>query len=246
MNLKKTNTALLTIVCVLLIIVVLVLIKILFSDVKGFEWGSVSDWFSTFGTLGTLLVACIALRNAPDWLAQKSYDNVHNIIEKAIYGDLVKVRGSSLRIKFKIIRLCRDFNHATEKMDGEPDTLNDSITDIENSLDELFLLTMHVGAQLITLSRYNYVLTEHSKNIISEMKMISSQYNDIHERLLTFTSNTSILYSHEHNQESMLSMQEGRDIQNQVRVVHDKLSKFISNIHSQNKPISSFAFYKKK
>ena len=51
MNLKKTNTALLTIVCVLLIIVVLVLIKILFSDVKGFEWGSVSDWFSTIANL---------------------------------------------------------------------------------------------------------------------------------------------------------------------------------------------------
>lgn len=104
---RKTNITLISIVGVLLTLAVLVLIKVLFADVKGFEWGSFTDWLSAIGTFGTFIIAIIALMKVPDWMAQKHYDIAYTIIENAVYKDLSNIRTLSFRAKNTILALTK-------------------------------------------------------------------------------------------------------------------------------------------
>ncbi|HID4158064.1 TPA: hypothetical protein ACXE9L_003672 [Citrobacter koseri] len=78
MNIKKWNTYLVSTVLILLILAVLILIKILSSNVKGFEWGSVSDWFSTIADLIMAGAALYAAWNANNWFRTKIKENALN------------------------------------------------------------------------------------------------------------------------------------------------------------------------
>ncbi|MGG7444938.1 hypothetical protein ACQ3G7_02480 [Kosakonia oryzendophytica] len=73
---KKWNACLLTTVMALLIVAILILIKILFRDVKGFEWGSVSDWLSA---LANVTMAVAAVYAAKKWFNQKKYELAHSL-----------------------------------------------------------------------------------------------------------------------------------------------------------------------
>ncbi|MCF2265058.1 hypothetical protein LGR80_21740 [Enterobacter hormaechei subsp. xiangfangensis] len=88
MELKKTNLVLLAINIVLFIVAILVLIKVLFSDFNGFEWGSVTDWVNSLSTLGTLGVAYAAYRKAPEWISQRKHDSAFDIAKKIILEDV--------------------------------------------------------------------------------------------------------------------------------------------------------------
>ncbi|HAV1640170.1 TPA: hypothetical protein JG881_004329, partial [Enterobacter hormaechei subsp. xiangfangensis] len=92
---KISLRILLTLVGLLLILSLLILTYALFSGLGKMEIGSISDWFSAIGTLGTLAVAVAAFRKAPDWMAQKHYDIVYGLIEKAVYKDLSQVKSSN-------------------------------------------------------------------------------------------------------------------------------------------------------
>ncbi|MGS1414164.1 hypothetical protein [Serratia marcescens] len=63
------------------------------------EIGSISDWVSSLSTFGTLVIAGMAYRKAPEWMAQKHYDVVSKVIEEAVYEDLRKL--SSLSYQYK-------------------------------------------------------------------------------------------------------------------------------------------------
>ncbi|HCT5366358.1 TPA: hypothetical protein OT044_000465 [Citrobacter koseri] len=82
MNIKKWNTYLVSTVLILLILAVLILIKILSSNVKGFEWGSVSDWFSTIADLIMAGAALYAAWNANNWFRTKIKENALNQVTK--------------------------------------------------------------------------------------------------------------------------------------------------------------------
>lgn len=79
MNFKKLNHSLVITVIVLLWITILVLVKVLFSDYNGFEWGSVSDWIST----GANIVMAIA--------AYKGF-----VIARDYFTDIIKKDGYDL------------------------------------------------------------------------------------------------------------------------------------------------------
>lgn len=71
MELKKTNFTLLGIIIVLFIVAILVLIKVVFLNVKGFEWGSVTDWISATCNMAMAGAAVYAAYNAKDWISPK-------------------------------------------------------------------------------------------------------------------------------------------------------------------------------
>ncbi|MGL4429922.1 MAG: hypothetical protein ACRCT4_13490 [Silvania sp.] len=75
MKLKYWNRFLLGIVAVVLFLTTLVLIKILFSGVEKFEWGNVSDWFSSLSSFGTFIIAFMAYKSAPDWISRKNIED---------------------------------------------------------------------------------------------------------------------------------------------------------------------------
>lgn len=68
---KKTNFSLLAIIIVLFIVAILVLIKVLFLNVKGFEWGSVTDCVSAVCNMAMAGAAVYAAYNAKDWISPK-------------------------------------------------------------------------------------------------------------------------------------------------------------------------------
>lgn len=112
MNLKKTNTTLLTIVGLLLFLAVLVLIKILFSDAKGFEWGSVSDWFSTIANSIMAGSAIYAAFKAGKWLNQNMDNDAYILTKKIIIDDYTHIRLSiidSHNSMFKYSHLNHEF-----------------------------------------------------------------------------------------------------------------------------------------
>ncbi|EPA2040064.1 hypothetical protein ACQ092_000267 [Escherichia coli] len=71
MDYKKFNITLVITVIVLLAVAVFAFLKVLFSNSKALEWGSVSDFISSISTFGTLLVAFFAYKAAPQWIRQK-------------------------------------------------------------------------------------------------------------------------------------------------------------------------------
>ena len=72
----KTNKILILSVSSLCIVGSIVLLKAVFSTT---DFGSVSDWISSFSTFGTLVVALIALKKAPDWLGQKKHEDAYSL-----------------------------------------------------------------------------------------------------------------------------------------------------------------------
>ena len=73
---NKTNKILIGSVSALCIVGTLTLLKAVFP---GAEYGSVSDWVSAGSTFGTLIVALIALKKAPDWINQKKHEDAYSL-----------------------------------------------------------------------------------------------------------------------------------------------------------------------
>ncbi|WP_157037505.1 hypothetical protein [Erwinia piriflorinigrans] len=48
------------------------------------EWGSVSDWISSLSSFGTLAVAYMAYKAAPDWINRKNIEDGSKIAQEFI------------------------------------------------------------------------------------------------------------------------------------------------------------------
>lgn len=75
MELKRVKLILLWSVIILIFITILVLVKVLFTGSKGFEWGSVSDWVSAACNMAMAGAALYAAYNAKDWLKIKKKES---------------------------------------------------------------------------------------------------------------------------------------------------------------------------
>lgn len=78
---KKLINILILITILLVIVEVVLLIKILLSDIKGFEW--ISTFAAIGGTtasFGTLYIAWLAYRNAPKWFHTKQNEAGFNLV----------------------------------------------------------------------------------------------------------------------------------------------------------------------
>lgn len=75
MELKRENRILVWSVIILIFITIIILVKVLFTDSKGFEWGSVSDWVSAACNMAMAGAALYAAYNAKDWLKIKKKES---------------------------------------------------------------------------------------------------------------------------------------------------------------------------
>ncbi|MFZ8710376.1 hypothetical protein ACO1Z0_23425, partial [Escherichia coli] len=186
LNIKKCNLFLISTVFVLLLVSILVGIKVLFSNMQGFEWGSVTDWFSAIATLagsiasfGTLYIAYKAFQKAPEWLSQKHYDVVYRVIEKAIYQDLIKVRSASLILKNHLVTSSKKYrNHL--KNETIPQNSSDVFIKKTDALvSDLFIISYSVTNALRSINRTNYVISDYTNNIITSIQSYTKKYNDL-------------------------------------------------------------------
>lgn len=104
MDYKKLNMALFITVIVLITVAVFAFLKVLFSDTKALEWGSISDFISSISTFGTLLVAFFAYKAAPQWVKQKQYDEGINHV-KSLMAEYDEIVSSILELHPEIITI---------------------------------------------------------------------------------------------------------------------------------------------
>lgn len=239
MNFKKLNHSLLITVIVLLWIEILVFAKVFFPDYNGFEWGSVSDWFSAFGTLGTLVVAVAAYRKAPEWMAQKHYDIVHGIIEKAVYNDLTLVSSSNKLLKANLIILSRNLNRLLIERKVESEFITEVTNRTDTILADFFNNSYSVINQLNSITRNNFELSEYTQFIIDRLKSVSEKYNHIYWDYLTAREEIGSLVNAD-QQAIDLTSAEIKSIEERAINSATELDDLIKQIFADNLPVNSF------
>lgn len=246
MDCRKANIALITIVSALLIISCLVLVKFLFSDSKGFSWGSVSDWFtaicsllSAVGTLGTLGVAYAAYRKAPEWMSQKHYNVVSKIIEEAIYEDLRKLSSLSSQYKSHIVHTSNILKTCLKNKTDLPKDIEETLDKIENLLVEFFNLSYSMQNRLKAIPRYNYIITPYTVNIIENIKKAADSYNQVQTRFELAATEVPMLMNSDEEAISKTT-KEIIDIQLEVIELNISIKDFVKSIYDDNKSITEF------
>ncbi|PAN96901.1 hypothetical protein CIW62_18390 [Enterobacter cloacae] len=239
MYVKKWNCYLLTTVLILLIVSILVLTKILFSNFMSFEWGSVSDWFSAFGTLGTLVVAVAAYRKAPEWMAQKHYDIVHGIVEKAVYNDLTLLSSSNKLLKANLIILSRNLNRLLIEKKVESEFITEVANRTDTILSDFFNNSYSVINQLNSITRNNFELSEYTQTIIDRLKSVSEKYNYIYWDYLTAREEIGSLVNAD-QQAIDLTSAEIKSIEERANNSATELDDLIKQIFADNLPVKSF------
>ncbi|MDY0417020.1 hypothetical protein PYW49_04945 [Enterobacter sp. 170198] len=245
---RKTNIILISIVGVLLIIAILVLIKVLFADVKGFEWGSFTDWLSAVGTFGTFIIAIIALMKVPDWMAQKHYDIAYTIIENAVYKDLSDIRTISFRAKNTVLALTKKIVEAV-RIDGNDVKIKSHIDELnqelENKNDEYHRLSYGIINQFKSISRTNYDISEHTSEIENFVQKTTKEYDDIFTRIYIALGEYESLYFADKIAKDTFE-KEINDIRHAAVKNNKQLLDKINKVYSQNLPIKNFINRKKK
>ncbi|MFK0368927.1 hypothetical protein ACIQT3_01905 [Enterobacter sichuanensis] len=245
---RKTNIALISIVGVLLILAILVLIKVLFADVKGFEWGSFTDWLSAVGTFGTFIIAIIALMKVPDWMAQKHYDIAYTIIENAVYKDLSDIRTLSFRAKNTVLALTKKIVEAV-RIDGDDVKIKSHIDELnqelENKNDEYHRLSYGIINQLKSISRTNYDISEHAIEIENFVQKTTKEYDDIFTRIYIALGEYENLYFSDKIAKDTFE-KEINDIRHAAVKNNKQLLDNVNKVYSQNLPIKYFINRKKK
>lgn len=236
-----SSRILLTLVGLLLILSILVLIYALFYGLGKMETGSISDWFSAIGTLGTLAVAVAAFRKAPDWMAQKHYDIVYGLIEKAVYKDLSQVKSSNIILRTLLITLCRNLNRLLVERKEESKIISEMTNRMESVLEEFFNNSYLVINQLNSITRNDYKLSGYAQHIIDKLGDISTQYHGIYMNYLVTRAEIGSLL--EADQQAIdITSHEIKELENKALQVGSELDSYIKQIFDNNAPIREFIF----
>ncbi|MNB98985.1 hypothetical protein D3C75_462480 [compost metagenome] len=139
MKVTEWNKFLVTTVVLLLWLAVLVLIKVLFSNVNGFEWGSVTDWLSAGSSVITLIFAVYVYLS---WQKEKYRDDAYVIQKQIITEHYPKIFNIIDELEFKLknynFRVNGHNHHLKDSvLDSMQTYLLDTITDLEVTTHQL-------------------------------------------------------------------------------------------------------------
>lgn len=187
MDFRKTNTFLLSIVALLLIITCLVLIKILFTATKGFEWGSVTDWLSALANLTMAGAAVYAAYIAKNWLKPNlQQQGLHKIIGflQNDLSSLVNERIDYIHVISVIDRIEWIKKNIIFYPGEKQRRLNDTIKEIKeeilptNSRIRKITSSKHFNSLISDLEWYGYAFNKDKKDtvelILIKLKNIDS------------------------------------------------------------------------
>lgn len=244
-EMKWTNRIITGLVIILLTLLVLLLIGVIFynSDTK-MEIGSLTDWVSSLSTFGTLIVACMAYRKAPEWMAQKHYDVVSKVIEEAVYEDLRKLSSLSFQYKSQLMNASRILINAIRSKTGSSPSSKDHLGELENVLIDFFNLSYSIQNRLKSIPRYNYIITPYASNLIDEIKTAADFYNDLQNKFEMAVHESDLLI-YADAPAIDLTLAEIKEIQRDSITCHRKLSEYIKSVYAENKPITEFIAIKK-
>lgn len=213
---KTTNRLLTGLVIVLLTLVVLLLISTLYySTDKKMELGSLTDWISSLSTAGTLLVAYMAYRKAPQWLNQRMHEDALSMATSLLFDDYanlnrkviqttaiiehIKVMNEFVSDNFRdflTVEECERYHSIFNETDITPTKINDKISNLKKlgwCLKEPASKNNNELLKSYRMIRKNFmVLCVSLKNLITEEDENSAKthYNIFLKGIEKFDDNT--------------------------------------------------------
>lgn len=242
---KFWNNILLSTVLLLFIVAIVTFIKVLTYGASTMEIGSVTDWISALSTFGTLVVAYIALRKAPDWLAQKHYEKAFSAVEDSIFNELYNVRSSSLKLKEVFTRLSGIYIRSITAREDVPFSHLEAMQELTVYTTDFQKRAHIIINQIKAISRTRYEITGYTESILDILVKTSEKYNDLDGSLFISTGEACYLKDAD-DAAIQITVKELRSIQKQAIETHKELSVLIIKIYDDNKPIDDFINFKKK
>ncbi|EEW0968756.1 hypothetical protein ACXZDT_003961 [Escherichia coli] len=167
MNIKIANTTLIGLVSLLLFVAILVLVKILFSGSKGFEWGSFTDWISASSSIITLIFAFYVYSR---WQKDKYRDDAYLLQKQIITQHYPKLFITIEKIEFKL----KNYRH---RVNGYDHHLKDSVLE-------------SMQAYLLDAITELEVTSQQLENDINVMKLFRYKPTSEFEKICTAVTNT--------------------------------------------------------
>jgi len=172
----------------LIILIIAFLIAIYFSFNKyNFDYTSIKlfEWISSLSSFGTLVVAYLAFKKAPEWINRKMHDDAFVIAKKLMLYDYAalkqKIDDAGSIVDYQIVQyelVSDDFSQFISIRECSEaisiiHELNRALMKIRSSLESLSMLGWDVKDDI---SELNYILEKHcammSKNYISAFALI--------------------------------------------------------------------------
>ncbi|ORM67541.1 hypothetical protein [Pantoea rwandensis] len=131
---------------------------ILGAFLKKIQYGSVSDWISSLSTFGTLIVAYMAYKAAPDWINRKNVEGGSSIAINFIYRKMnsaeeeIRIVSTCLASMIRLVKSKNGF-HAKRKNDAVITAFHKSMVKIANLSDS-------INASLLELHRFGWNLKD--------------------------------------------------------------------------------------
>ncbi|WP_449547372.1 hypothetical protein [Lelliottia amnigena] len=167
MKLCKVNNLLIFTVLILLWLTIMILIKVLLSGNKGFEWGNVSDWVSSLSSIGTLYIAYQAYRKAPIWLNQRKHESAFDIAKTLIIDNIPDLEHNLATAAANT----RELEWKFDILSSEPAyflSLDECINNL-SAFDNSKINPNIIKKQLQRLNRLGWVLTEESSENLDDI-----------------------------------------------------------------------------
>lgn len=196
---KYTNRIITGLVIALLTLLVLLLTWVVFYNTdKKMEIGSLTDWISSLSTAGTLLVAYMAYRKAPQWLNQRMHEDALSMATNLIFDDYANINRKIVQstaiidhIKvmhefvsddfrnFVTVEECERYHSIFDGTDIAPTKINDKISNLKKlgwCMKEPVRKNNDELLQSYTMIYKNFmVLCTSLKNLITEENKVSAK-----------------------------------------------------------------------
>lgn len=190
-NKQRLISTLITVVIIFFMIATLVLIKLLFSHSKGFEWGTVSDWFSALCDLATAIAAVYAAFNAKRWLSPKIQDEGFRQANQVLL-DMVQINiiNQKMVAALKIMLL----KYSNGRYEIYSDEKNNNRDKYHNHFRELSELLISFGNRYLGLQMWKIdsLQDDQFAELISQLGEVQKMHNSI-LYILKHNKNTSDL-----------------------------------------------------
>lgn len=185
MDIKKFKTPFLIMIVILAFLEIMFLLKLLFADSKGFEWGSVTDWISAICNIAMAFAAVYAAINAKDWFKSKIKEKALNNV--TLFLSNCDIFSMEMRITYNTVR---DLNNTAP--DYEPENFHelvilerDRINEMRNKLSTLrneFKSLAFLDVKPISEIVFDNYFKSNSKALIVLADSINFKPKDINER----------------------------------------------------------------
>ncbi|MEN3752512.1 hypothetical protein ABC733_06705 [Mangrovibacter sp. SLW1] len=134
----KVNRILIGLVIVLLLVAIIVFANVLLNQYKGhvMEFGSVSDWLSALSTFGTLIVAYMAYKKAPEWILRKRTEDMYDAI-KNLKRSIEKIRRFIYVINFFLNNYTSEDTDYAKSIKNDPNFFKELNSDLSKLFDNM-------------------------------------------------------------------------------------------------------------